>query len=58
MGKQKEAIVEDSANNGSPFSTHIKPEIDLYDPLRLSFVNVNTPEDWARVQSELAKAAP
>lgn len=25
-------------------------EVDEYDPLRLSFLNVNTPEDWARVQ--------
>jgi molybdopterin-guanine dinucleotide biosynthesis protein A len=25
-------------------------EVDLFDPQRLSFVNVNTPEDWERVQ--------
>ena len=25
-------------------------ELDLFDPLRLSFVNVNTPEDWETVQ--------
>jgi molybdopterin-guanine dinucleotide biosynthesis protein A len=29
-------------------------EVDAYDPLRLSFLNVNTPEDWARVQRLLA----
>jgi molybdenum cofactor guanylyltransferase len=26
-------------------------EIDRFDPQRLSFVNVNTPEDWAEVQA-------
>jgi molybdopterin-guanine dinucleotide biosynthesis protein A len=26
-------------------------EIDRYDPQRLCFVNVNTPEDWARVKA-------
>jgi molybdopterin-guanine dinucleotide biosynthesis protein A len=29
-------------------------EIDRYDPRHLSFLNVNTPEDWRRVQSLLA----
>ena len=28
-------------------------EIDRFDPQRLSFVNVNTPEDWAEVQALL-----
>ncbi len=32
MGKQKEAVIDDRAQNGSPFSTNIKPEIDLYAP--------------------------
>jgi len=31
-------------------------EIDRFDPRHLSFVNVNTPEDWARVQALAAKA--
>jgi molybdopterin-guanine dinucleotide biosynthesis protein A len=30
-------------------------EIDAYDPEHLSFLNVNTPADWARVQDLLAK---
>ena len=29
-------------------------EIDRYDPLHLSFVNVNTPEEWARAQALLS----
>jgi molybdenum cofactor guanylyltransferase len=28
-------------------------EVDLFDPQRLSFVNVNTPEDWERVRRRL-----
>jgi len=32
-------------------------EIDRYDPLRLSFVNVNTPQDWARVKDEFSDSA-
>ena len=28
-------------------------EVDRFDPQRLSFVNVNTPEDWAEVQALL-----
>lgn len=32
-------------------------EIDRFDPQRLSFVNVNTPDDWARVQSLLQDQA-
>lgn len=30
-----------------------EPEIDRFDPLHLSFVNVNTPGDWERVQGLL-----
>ena len=30
-------------------------EIDRYDPQHLSFLNVNTPEDWQRAQSFLAE---
>jgi molybdopterin-guanine dinucleotide biosynthesis protein A len=30
-------------------------EIDRFDPRHLSFVNVNTPEDWQRVQNLLAQ---
>ncbi len=34
---------------------YVEPhEIDRFDPQRLSFVNVNTAEDWARVQGMLA----
>ena len=29
-------------------------EIDLFDPQRRSFINVNTPQDWERVQRMLA----
>ena len=29
-------------------------EIDRFDPLHLSFINVNTPQDWERVQALLA----
>ncbi|MEJ2211933.1 MAG: molybdenum cofactor guanylyltransferase, partial [Anaerolineae bacterium] len=32
-------------------------EIDRFDPRHLSFVNVNTPEDWARVQALAAERA-
>jgi molybdopterin-guanine dinucleotide biosynthesis protein A len=28
-------------------------DVDRFDPLHLSFVNINTPEDWARVQDLL-----
>jgi hypothetical protein len=28
-------------------------EVDAFDPRRLSFRNVNTQEDWVRVQREL-----
>ena len=31
----------------------VEEEIDRFDPQRLSFVNVNTPEDWAEVQALL-----
>jgi molybdopterin-guanine dinucleotide biosynthesis protein A len=31
-------------------------EIDRYDPRRLSFLNINTPQDWQRVQSLLDEA--
>jgi molybdopterin-guanine dinucleotide biosynthesis protein A len=30
-----------------------KSEVDRFDPLHLSFVNVNTPEDWAKTQKLL-----
>jgi molybdopterin-guanine dinucleotide biosynthesis protein A len=30
-----------------------EPEVDVLDPLHLSFLNVNTPEDWDRVQQLL-----
>jgi molybdopterin-guanine dinucleotide biosynthesis protein A len=30
-----------------------KSEIDRYDPSHLSFVNVNTPEDWEQVHELL-----
>jgi molybdopterin-guanine dinucleotide biosynthesis protein A len=30
-----------------------RAEVDLFDPQHLSFINVNTPQDWARVQSLL-----
>jgi molybdopterin-guanine dinucleotide biosynthesis protein A len=30
-------------------------QIDAFDPRRLSFANVNTPEDWARVQKLLGQ---
>lgn len=33
-------------------------EIDRFDPRHLSFLNVNTPEDWARVQALAEKRAP
>jgi molybdopterin-guanine dinucleotide biosynthesis protein A len=32
-----------------------RAEIDRYDPRHLSFLNVNTPEDWQRAQSFLAE---
>ena len=32
-----------------------QPEIDRYDPRHLSFLNVNTPQDWQRAQSLLAE---
>jgi len=32
-------------------------EIDLFDPQRRSFINVNTPQDWERVQRLLAHTA-
>ena len=31
-----------------------RAEVDLFDPQHLSFINVNTPQDWARVQALLA----
>jgi molybdopterin-guanine dinucleotide biosynthesis protein A len=33
-------------------------EVDRFDPERLSFVNVNTPQDWARVQARLEGSGP
>jgi molybdopterin-guanine dinucleotide biosynthesis protein A len=32
--------------------------VDRYDPQRLSFVNVNTPEDWKRVEALLSQPDP
>jgi molybdopterin-guanine dinucleotide biosynthesis protein A len=32
----------------------VEDEINRFDPYHLSFVNVNTPEDWAQVQTLLA----
>jgi molybdopterin-guanine dinucleotide biosynthesis protein A len=31
-----------------------KREIDMFDPLHLSFVNINTPQDWEQVQALLS----
>jgi molybdopterin-guanine dinucleotide biosynthesis protein A len=33
-------------------------DVDRFDPLHLSFVNVNTPEDWASVQDLLGHQRP
>ena len=33
-------------------------EVDRFDPRYLSFVNVNTPQDWERVQQLAAEASP
>jgi molybdopterin-guanine dinucleotide biosynthesis protein A len=33
-------------------------EVDRFDPQRLSFVNVNTPQDWAEVQARLEGRGP
>jgi molybdopterin-guanine dinucleotide biosynthesis protein A len=33
-------------------------EVDRYDPQRLSFINVNTPEDWKRVKELLSQPDP
>lgn len=35
-----------------------KQEVDRFDPSHLSFVNVNTPQDWIRVQELLAYQEP
>ncbi len=33
-----------------------KPEIDRFDPEHLSFLNINTPQDWERVQEQLNRS--
>jgi len=32
-----------------------QPEIDRFDPEHLSFLNINTPQDWERVQERLGR---